>query len=42
VQAVDVSDGELTMTIQPMSRDSQAQLLTRIRTPEPVAAEPRH
>lgn len=41
IQAVDVNDDELSLTIQPMSREEQTQLLTRIRAPEPVITEPR-
>lgn len=40
IQAVDVNDGEMTVTIQPMTREEQAALLQRIRAPEPVHVDP--
>jgi uncharacterized protein YpmS len=42
IQAVDVNDSEMSMTIQPMSRDEQAELLKRIRAPEPVSVQARN
>jgi hypothetical protein len=41
IEAVQVADGEMTMTIQPMSREEQIELLKRIRAPEPVLVSPR-
>jgi hypothetical protein len=41
ITAIDIHDGEMSMTIQPMSREEQAELLQRIRTPEPVASNPK-
>jgi uncharacterized protein YpmS len=40
IHAVGVTDGEMTVTIQPMSREEQTALLQRIRTPEPVHVDP--
>ncbi|MBC8107539.1 MAG: hypothetical protein H7Z14_13185 [Anaerolineae bacterium] len=40
VQAVGVTDGEMTVTIQPMKREEQTALLQRIRAPEPVHVDP--
>ncbi|CAN5598322.1 hypothetical protein BH09PLA1_BH09PLA1_32820 [soil metagenome] len=41
IQAVQITEGELTVTIQPMSREEQQSLLQRIRAVEPVRVEPR-
>ena len=40
VQNVVVDEGELTVTIQPISREEQVELLKRIRMPEPVFVNP--
>ena len=40
LEAVGVTNGEMTVTIQPMSREEQTALLQRIRTPEPVHVDP--
>lgn len=40
IQAVEITDGEMSMTIQPMSREEQVELLKRIRTSEPVSVSP--
>ena len=39
IKSVQVSDGSITLTVQPMTRDEQTALLSRIRESDPALAD---